>query len=80
VVFLDPPRSGSTEQFLDAMISMNPKKVVYISCNPVTLERDLSYLVKKGYEAKEAIPVDMFPGTEHVEVVTLLARSETSCK
>jgi len=72
VVFLDPPRSGSTEQFLDAMISMNPKKVVYISCNPVTLERDLSYLVKKGYEAKKAVPVDMFPGTEHVECVILM--------
>lgn len=76
VVFLDPPRSGSTEQFLDAMISMNPKKVVYISCNPVTLERDLSYLVKRGYEAKKAVPVDMFPGTEHVEVIVGIQRSD----
>ena len=72
VVFLGPPRSGSTEQFLDAMISMNPKKVVYISCNPVTLERDLLYLVKKGYQAKKAVPVDMFPGTEHVESIILM--------
>lgn len=74
VVFLDPPRSGSTEQFLDSMILMNPKKVVYISCNPVTLERDLSYLVKRGYEVKKAIPVDMFPGTPHCEVVCKLEK------
>lgn len=72
VVFLDPPRSGSTEQFLDSMISINPKKVVYISCNPETLQRDLAYLVKRGYKAKKAIPVDMFPGTEHVECVVLI--------
>ncbi|MDW5300294.1 MAG: 23S rRNA (uracil(1939)-C(5))-methyltransferase RlmD [Sedimentibacter sp.] len=76
VVFLDPPRSGSTEQFLDSMISINPKKVVYISCNPETLERDLAYIVKRGYEAKKAIPVDMFPGTEHVECVVLMSRVE----
>ena len=61
-------------QFLDALISMNPKKVVYISCNPVTLERDLSYLVKRGYKAKKAVPVDMFPGTVHVETVVLLEK------
>jgi 23S rRNA (uracil1939-C5)-methyltransferase len=74
VVFLDPPRSGSTEQFLDSMISMNPKKVIYISCNPETLERDLAYIVKRGYEAKIAIPVDMFPGTEHCEVCVEMCR------
>jgi 23S rRNA (uracil1939-C5)-methyltransferase len=74
VVFLDPPRTGSTEQFMDSMISINPKKVVYISCNPATLERDLSYLIKRGYEVKKAIPVDMFPGTEHVETVSLIVR------
>ena len=61
VVFLDPPRTGSTEQFLNSLCILNPKKVVYISCNPVTLERDLSYLTKRGYEAKSAIPVDQFP-------------------
>jgi len=74
VVLLDPPRSGSTEQFLDSMISINPKKIVYISCNPETLERDISYIVKRGYEAKRAIPVDMFPGTEHVETVVLMSK------
>ena len=67
VVFLDPPRTGSTEQFLNSLCILNPKKVVYISCNPVTLERDLSYLTKRGYEAKSAIPVDQFPMTEQVE-------------
>lgn len=76
VVFMDPPRSGSTEQFLNSLILMNPKKVVYISCNPITLERDLSYLIKRGYEVKKITPVDMFPGTEHCEVVCLLKRAE----
>lgn len=75
VVFLDPPRTGSTEQFLNSLCILNPKKVVYISCNPVTLERDLSYLTKRGYEAKSAIPVDQFPMTEHVECVILMQRS-----
>lgn len=74
VVFLDPPRSGSTEEFMNSMILLNPKKVVYISCNPATLERDLAYLVKRGYEVKKAIPVDMFPGTEHVETVALIEK------
>lgn len=73
-VFIDPPRSGSTEQFLNSMCAMGPKQIVYISCNPETLERDLSYLVKREYKAIKAIPVDMFPATEHCEVVTLLVR------
>lgn len=74
VVMLDPPRSGSTEQFLTALCSLKPEKVVYISCNPVTLERDLYFLVKRGYAVKKVIPVDMFPMTEHVETVTLITR------
>ncbi|WP_312831937.1 23S rRNA (uracil(1939)-C(5))-methyltransferase RlmD [Sedimentibacter saalensis] len=77
VVFLDPPRSGSTEEFMNSMILLNPKKVVYISCNPATLERDLAYLVKRGYEVKKAIPVDMFPGTEHVETCVLLSHKKS---
>lgn len=80
VVFLDPPRSGSTEEFMNSMILLNPKKVVYISCNPATLERDLAYLVKRGYEVKKAIPVDMFPGTEHVETVVLLSQQKPDDK
>lgn len=74
VVFLDPPRTGSTEQFLNSLCILKPKKVVYISCNPVTLERDISYLIKKGYEAKKAIPVDQFPMTEHCEVIVKLEK------
>jgi len=73
-VFIDPPRSGSTEQFLNSMCAMGPKQIVYISCNPETLERDLSYLVKREYKAIKAIPVDMFPGTEHVECVIMMKR------
>ena len=75
VVFMDPPRSGSTETFINALAVMAPKKVVYISCNPETLARDLAYLKKKGYQAKEAYPVDMFPYTNHVECVVLLSRA-----
>lgn len=74
VVFMDPPRSGSTEQFMDAVVQLKPKKVVYISCNPVTLERDLGYITKKGYKAVKAVAVDMFPWTGHVESVILLHR------
>lgn len=74
VVFMDPPRAGSDEKFLDSLCAMKPGKVVYISCNPVTLERDLGYLVKKKYKVERIVPVDMFPGTEHVESVILLHR------
>jgi 23S rRNA (uracil1939-C5)-methyltransferase len=74
VVFMDPPRSGSSEKFMDAVVALKPKKVVYISCNPETLERDLQYITKKGYKAERAIPVDMFPWTWHVETVVLMSR------
>jgi 23S rRNA (uracil1939-C5)-methyltransferase len=77
VVIMDPPRSGSTAQFLDAVAAIQPKKVVYISCNPVTLERDLEYMTKKGYKAEIAVPVDMFPWTVHVETVCLLSKLNT---
>lgn len=74
LVILDPPRAGSDEKFLNSLIQLKPNKVVYISCNPITLERDMQYLVKKGYKAEKAIPVDMFPWTEHVESVVLITR------
>lgn len=74
VVFMDPPRAGSDENFLNSLVKMAPKKIVYISCNPVTLERDLQYLVKHKYTVREIQPVDMFPMTEHVETVVLLER------
>lgn len=75
VVFLDPPRAGSDEAFLSSVVRLAPKRIVYISCNPVTLARDLSYLTKKGYRAKKAQPVDMFPWAEHVETVVLMSKT-----
>lgn len=74
VVFTDPPRAGCSKQFLHALLALSPKKIVYISCNPETLARDLYFLTKNGYEAKKIQPVDMFPFTKHIEVVVELAR------
>lgn len=74
VVFMDPPRSGSTEEFIDAVALMQPKRVVYISCGPDTLARDLKIFAKHGYRAKEAWPVDLFGWTGHVETVCLLSK------
>lgn len=73
VLFMDPPRSGSSEAFLNAAVKIGPKKIVYISCNPETLVRDLRILTKKGYRVKKCVAVDMFPFTESVESVVLLA-------
>ena len=74
VVFMDPPRSGSDEIFLSSVVQLAPKRVVYISCNPETMARDLEYLTDHGYRAITAWPVDMFPSTAHIEVVTCLSR------
>ncbi|MEE0419231.1 MAG: 23S rRNA (uracil(1939)-C(5))-methyltransferase RlmD [Lachnospiraceae bacterium] len=74
VVFMDPPRAGSDEKFLSSLIKLCPGKVVYISCNPETLARDLEYLTKKGYGVKRVQPVDMFSFTVHVETAVLLTR------
>lgn len=75
VVFMDPPRSGSTEEFLDALLCVHPKRVVYISCEPETLARDLTYLTgKSDYRVQEITPVDMFPFTENLETVVLLSK------
>lgn len=74
VVFMDPPRSGSDEAFLSALATLRPARIVYISCNPETLKRDLEYLTGHGYEVKKMQPVDMFPGTGHIETVVGLHR------
>ncbi|MEE0980613.1 MAG: 23S rRNA (uracil(1939)-C(5))-methyltransferase RlmD [Acutalibacteraceae bacterium] len=74
VVFMDPPRAGSDEAFLSSVITLNPKRIVYVSCNPETLERDLKYLIKNGYKVKKIQPVDMFPHTSHTETVVLLSQ------
>jgi 23S rRNA (uracil1939-C5)-methyltransferase len=76
VVFMDPPRSGSDEVFMDCLAKMAPKRVVYVSCNPETLARDLAYLEKKGYQAQGAWPYDMFGWTAHCETVVLLSKAE----
>ena len=76
VVLMDPPRSGSSEEFLSAVAHIAPRRVVYISCNPETLARDLKYLTGNGYRAQRAVAVDMFPFTEHVECVVMMSRVE----
>ncbi|OPL08646.1 MAG: RNA methyltransferase [delta proteobacterium ML8_F1] len=80
VVFLDPPRTGSTVKFLEALIKLSPKRVVYISCEPQTQARDITYLDKKGYKVQKIQPVDMFPGTYHVEAIILMTRSGSGDK
>lgn len=74
VVFMDPPRSGSEEKFLSSIAKLLPKKVIYISCNPETQERDLKYLTKHGYKVEKVQPVDMFPMTGHVECIAMMSR------
>ena len=74
VVFMDPPRSGSSEKFMESAVKMGPEKIVYISCNPDTLERDLKYLTRKGYRVGKICPVDMFPFTAHTEVICQLEK------
>ena len=75
VVIMDPPRAGSDEAFLSALVYASPKKVVYISCNPETQARDVRYLTKHGYKITKMQPVDLFPNTDHVENVCLLIKS-----
>ena len=76
VIFMDPPREGSTPQFIESVARMAPKRVVYVSCNPETLARDLALLTKKGYRVESSTPVDMFPQTEHIETVVLLSHKK----
>lgn len=71
-VIMNPPRAGSDEMFLASMCRLNPEKIIYISCNPKTLVRDLKYLVEKGYKVSKIQPVDMFPQTKHVEAAILM--------
>jgi 23S rRNA (uracil1939-C5)-methyltransferase len=74
VVVLDPPRKGCDESLLKLLSEMQPKRIVYVSCNPATLARDLKYLAGNGFKAVEAQPVDMFPWTGHVETVVLMEK------
>lgn len=74
VVIFDPPRKGLDKNAINAVGKMNPKKIVYVSCNPSSLARDLKLLAEFGYAIKRVKPVDMFPNTAHVETVVLLSR------
>ena len=74
-VIMDPARAGSDIPFLSSLVRLSPKKIVYVSCNPETLARDLMYLSKNGYKVRKIQPVDMFPHTDHIECVTLLTKT-----
>lgn len=73
-VIMDPARAGADIPFLFSLVKLSPEKVVYVSCNPETLARDLRYLTKNGYKVKKIQPVDMFPHTEHTENIVLLKK------
>jgi len=75
VILVDPPRKGLTESFIKASVSMEPKKITYISCNVATMARDIKLYQELGYELKKVQPVDLFPQTHHVECVTLLVKA-----
>ncbi len=74
VICVDPPRKGLAPEVIDAMAQMGPQRIVYVSCDPATLGRDVKLLAQKGYQAARATAVDLFPGTAHVETVVLLSR------
>lgn len=74
VVFMDPPRTGSDKKFMSSVIKLNPSRIVYISCGPETLARDLEYLTKHGYDVRKIQPVDMFSFTDHCENICLLKK------
>lgn len=73
-VIVDPPRSGLTNDIIKFLLGSGTKKIIYVSCNPSTLARDLSFLTGGGYSVKEIVPVDMFPHTYHVECIALIQR------
>ncbi len=78
IVILDPPRKGSDEVTIKAVASVNPKRIVYVSCNPATLARDIKLFRELGYEVNKISGVDMFPNTVHVETVVLLSKQKDS--
>lgn len=74
VIILDPPRAGCEQPLLEAVVKAAPERIVYVSCDPATLARDIKWLGEHGYEFREATPCDMFPWTGHVETVCLLCK------
>ena len=75
-IVVDPPRKGMSPDAIDAMVSMQPPRIVYVSCDPGTLARDVKLLTQRGYTLKQALAVDMFPQTPHVETVVLLSHKK----
>ena len=73
IILLDPPRKGCSEKLINDILKINPKKVIYVSCNPSTLARDLKIFCKEKYSITSVVPVDMFPRTSHVETVVILS-------
>ena len=80
VICVDPPRKGLAPEVIDAMVQMGPERIVYVSCDPATLGRDVKLLAQRGYAARRAAAVDLFPGTAHVETVVLLSKGEVDSK
>ena len=74
LIVLDPPRSGCEKAVLKAIVDFQPQKIIYVSCNPATQARDVKYMNECGYDLQSLLPVDMFPQTEHIEVVGLMVR------
>jgi 23S rRNA (uracil1939-C5)-methyltransferase len=77
VLFVDPPRKGLSGEVVDSVALMAPPRLVYVSCDPATLARDLRLFEERGYTAEKAVAVDMFPRTGHVETVVLMSRKDT---
>ena len=73
---MDPPRSGSTPEFIEGAAHLQPRLIVYISCNPTTRVRDILQFQEFGYTATDITPVDMFPHTPHVESVVLMSKAD----
>lgn len=76
VIVVDPPRKGLTPELIDTIVQMSPDRVVYVSCDPATLARDLKLFSEKDYSVKEITPCDMFPRTAHVETVVMMSRKD----
>ena len=74
VVFVDPPRKGLEASFIETTAAVKPERIVYISCNPATLARDLALFAEEGYVTKQVQPVDLFPQTTHVETIALIQK------
>ena len=71
---MDPPRAGSTQAFIESIKVLQPRQVIYVSCDPSTQARDLKMFHKIGYTSRDVYPVDMFPHTNHIESVVLLTK------